>query len=216
VEQAAWRSRLRTEASALGIQLDERTLDQFSLYLDELRRWNEKVNLSSLKLPEEIAIKHFLDSLVGLKALIRRGTAILDIGAGAGFPGLPLKIYDPSFELTLLEPSSKKTAFLRHIIGRLGLRAATVVTQRIEQLVRDEVHRARYAYVITRAVNVAAFLPALPALMQETGQVVLWRTMRLESDVQLGGLRVAKEIPYALPENYGMKQLIVMERTGLV
>jgi 16S rRNA (guanine527-N7)-methyltransferase len=214
VEHESWQSLLIKGGSAFEIQLDDQMLDKFSRYLKELRRWNEKVNLSALECPEEIAIKHFLDSLAGLKALTRRGTTVLDIGTGAGFPGLPLKIVDPTFELTLLEPSSKKTAFLRHIIGTLGLRAATVVTQRIEHLVRDEGYRGRYAYAVTRAVNVTAFLSALPLLLQEGGQAVLWRTRELEPDIRLRGLRVVNEVPYALPEHDGVRRLIVMERSG--
>ncbi len=104
------------------------------IYMSELIRWNKKTNLTSIEKPEDIVIAHFLDSLAFLKAFTLKEEKIADIGTGAGFPGIPLKIYLGSTTLTLIESSSKKASFLHHIIGLLGLNNVKIVNNRIEEL----------------------------------------------------------------------------------
>ncbi|MEW6215889.1 MAG: 16S rRNA (guanine(527)-N(7))-methyltransferase RsmG, partial [Nitrospirota bacterium] len=97
-------------------------LSAFMTYLSELKRWNKAYNLTSLSKDEDIIIKHFLDSLLYLKAIPDGEIKIADVGSGAGFPGIPLKIIRPEIEMYLIEPSRKKSAFLRHIIRQVGLK----------------------------------------------------------------------------------------------
>ena len=119
----------------LGVPLSPHTVARLTLYLRELMRWNAKVNLTGLTAERDIISKHFLDSLAAAKlispdaALIKPGPnlRVLDVGTGAGFPGLVLKLQDPALAVTLLEPSQKKAAFLHHMIGLLGLVCIFVV-----------------------------------------------------------------------------------------
>ncbi|TAJ07613.1 MAG: 16S rRNA (guanine(527)-N(7))-methyltransferase RsmG, partial [Nitrospirae bacterium] len=109
-------------ATWLGVPLSRALADQCSVYFRELQAWNDKTNLTAITDEREIAVKHFLDSLVCSKALDHPEQArVMDVGSGAGFPGLPLKLMHPELDMTLLEPSQKKTAFLRHVIGTLEL-----------------------------------------------------------------------------------------------
>ncbi len=144
----------------MGLELNEEHLQAFEIYYRELAAWNEKFNLTAITDYDEVQIKHFLDSLTCLLAVPCPLSLVpcIDIGAGAGFPGLPLKIACPDLQLTLLEATGKKVGFLEHIVGRLGLTEVEVIKGRAEEVGRDAVHRERYDLALARAV---AELPVL-------------------------------------------------------
>ena len=163
----------------LSIKLDERQLEQFSIYLDELKKWNGRFNLIGPATDEEIIKRHFLDSLSVLSAFTTsysrslsrtamRGsptlkgglqvggynpipTFVLDIGSGAGFPGIPVKIALPEISLTLLDSSKKKTEFLRHLCKKLDIKAE-IICGRAETMAKLSTHRSKYDFVVARAV----------------------------------------------------------------
>ncbi|UCD85401.1 MAG: 16S rRNA (guanine(527)-N(7))-methyltransferase RsmG, partial [Deltaproteobacteria bacterium] len=122
--QTVLRELLISGAEEFGVSLDKEKAERFGLYLKELKRWNRKVNLTSLVEDREIIIKHFLDSLTPLKYLSKQ-SFILDLGSGGGFPGVPLKIAEPSLKVVLLESSKKKNSFLNHITSALSLQGIT-------------------------------------------------------------------------------------------
>src|SRR5512137_3019676 len=112
----------------LGVSLSRRQLDAFAWYAAELAAWNDRFNLTAITDPAEIEVKHFLDSLSCLLALKpRSGDRIVDVGSGAGFPGLPLKIVLPWLHVTLVEATGKKAEFCRHIVEGLALESVIVV-----------------------------------------------------------------------------------------
>ncbi|MBI5286275.1 MAG: 16S rRNA (guanine(527)-N(7))-methyltransferase RsmG [Deltaproteobacteria bacterium] len=115
----------------MNITLGEREIRLFLKYLTELKEWNRRINLTSIKEDREIIIRHFLDSLT-LSPFVETTTTRLDIGSGAGFPGIPLKIALPTLEVTLLDSSGKKVAFMRHITRALGLKGIKTVRGRAE------------------------------------------------------------------------------------
>lgn len=200
-------------ASELGLIINEHHLTQLNIYFRELKAWGEKINLTAIREEKAIAVKHFLDSLACTKALtLFQGTTLLDVGAGAGFPGLPLKILHPEMDLTLLEPNQKKTAFLRHIIGTLDLSHAVVMSKRMDELSVEAAQNERFAYIITRAVKPAHILPAAPPLLQSHGRVILCRGESLSSDQNFCGLTVAYELSYHLPYGYGRRILTILEK----
>jgi 16S rRNA (guanine527-N7)-methyltransferase len=153
-------------ARELGFDLTPRQVEQFGLYYATLVDWNSRVNLTSITNLEGVQVRHFLDSLtVGTALLAEMGAAnppegfsLLDIGAGAGFPGVPLKILWPKMKVVLADSIGKKTAFLKELAGILGLSGAEVVTARAEDLGQNKAHRERYNVVTARAV---ASLPVL-------------------------------------------------------
>ena len=143
-------------AARLGIDLDSEQVERFRSYYDELTVWNATVNLTAVSGREEVQTRHFLDSLAASKALpeavLDGSNGLLDVGSGAGFPGLPLKIAFPRIDLTLLEATAKKTAFLRHVVDKLGLEGVDVVTGRAEEEARRPEMRERFGAVVSRAV----------------------------------------------------------------
>src|SRR5947209_11733628 len=133
-------------------------LQQFLRYRQELLDWNTRFNLTAITDPGEVLIKHFLDSLSLLLVYDKPGTRLLDIGAGAGFPGLPLKIVRPDWHVTLLEATGKKVTFLQHVIETLQLQNVVVVHGRAEELAHKPEYRAAFNVITARAV---ASLPVL-------------------------------------------------------
>ncbi len=141
-------------ASRLGITLSEKALSQFEAYAGELERENEKINLTAVRGEREIAERHFLDSLGVLCAAGDdiKGAKVIDVGCGAGFPGLPMKIAEPSISLTSLDSTEKRILFLRRLIEKLGLEGIECVFARAEELSRDESRRESFDFAVSRAV----------------------------------------------------------------
>jgi len=190
-------------------------VSQLTKYYQELLKWNSKMNLTAIKGVKEIAVKHFLDSLACSKALALQGQAsLLDVGSGAGFPGLPLKILHPQLSLTLLEPNEKKTSFLRHIIGTLHLSSAAVISKNLRDLAGAATKPGKFSCIITRAVSAAQILPSFVALLGERGRVILCRTKPLDVDPGRHGLTVTRELDYELPYGFGHRILTVLQPTA--
>jgi 16S rRNA (guanine527-N7)-methyltransferase len=137
----------------LGVELTQSQLEAFQRHSALLREWNERVNLTAITEPEAIEIRHFADSLSCLKVIKRRqGLKLIDVGTGAGFPGLPLKIACPEIDVTLLEATGKKVAFLDHVIDEFGLEGVRTVNARAEEAGQMADHREQYDWAVARAV----------------------------------------------------------------
>jgi 16S rRNA (guanine527-N7)-methyltransferase len=153
-------------AERLGLDLTPRQVEQFETYYRTLVEWNERMNLTAITAYEDVQVRHFLDSLTVGAALpgpireraVRTGISIVDVGTGAGFPGVALKILWPAARVTLTDSIGKKTSFLRELARVLDLQDVEVVTGRAEELGQDKAHRERYDLATARAV---ASLPVL-------------------------------------------------------
>lgn len=144
---------LITGAKELDIEIREAEEKAFLLYLEELKKWNEKINLTSLHSDKDIVVKHFLDSLSVVRFLKdNKVSSLLDIGSGGGFPGIPLKIVMPELKITLLEAIGKKVIFLKHIIRTLGLNDIEAIKGRAEDEGIIKTHSKFFDCVISRAL----------------------------------------------------------------
>ncbi len=140
-------------SAAMGIGLDTERIGQFQKYLELLIEWNARFNLTAITDPGEIVVQHFLDSLSLLATgLITQEMAVLDMGTGAGFPGIPLKIAVPDIELTLVDSVNKKIIFLNELIGELRLGKTKALHGRAEDLGKQPSMRESYDIVVSRAV----------------------------------------------------------------
>ncbi len=177
---------LKKGLDELGFSCSEEQVIAFMAYLSELKRWNRAYNLTALKTDEDIIIKHFLDSILYLKAIEeialprhagarndrREVLKIADAGTGAGFPGIPIKIIRPELDMTLIESSRKKSVFLRHIIRVLKLNRISVLNNRIETLGKG--YEKTYDVIVSRATfKIKDFLKQACPYVKEDGCLVL-------------------------------------------
>jgi 16S rRNA (guanine527-N7)-methyltransferase len=154
--------KLEAGAKKLGLELNSGQLKQFDIYYHELVDWNRQINLTAITDYEEVQLKHFLDSLtVSLAWQPARGNSVIDVGTGAGMPGIPLKIAFPDIKLVLLEATAKKVSFLHNITQKLGLNDVEIVVGRAEEVAHVPRYREHFNLVLSRAV---APLPTLVEL----------------------------------------------------
>ena len=180
-------------AIRIGVPCSPHAICRLVLYLKELMRWNEKMNLTAMETERDIVSKHFLDSLAALKIFNPRpGLRVLDVGSGAGFPGMVLKLQAPDLAVTLLEPSTKKTAFLYHLVGTLGVPGLAIQTKRIEA-----VEEGIFDLIVCRALKPELVLPTAPRLLAPSGRVLLYRVNPLEDAPR--NYQILKQISFSLP-----------------
>lgn len=177
-----------------GLELTEQQRGQFLRYLQELLDWNTRINLTAITDPEEVLIKHFLDSLSLLMVYDRPEARLLDIGAGAGFPGIPLKIVRPRWQVVLVEATGKKVRFLQHVIETLQLEGIVALYGRAEELAHKTGYRASFDVVTARAVA------SLPTLLEYAapfcrigGQIIFPKKGELAEELAQGK-RAARQV----------------------
>ncbi len=143
---------LISKGKEAGLSFSEKQLEQFSLYFDLLIETNKVMNLTAITEPEEVAVKHIIDSLLAYDEKVFPGKLLADVGTGAGFPGIPLKIYCPELKVVLLDSLAKRLKFLDNVIETLGLKDITCVHLRAEDAGQNKDHREKYDLVTARAV----------------------------------------------------------------
>jgi 16S rRNA (guanine527-N7)-methyltransferase len=230
---------LRNGAQDLGLTLSPRHLALFEIYYRELESWNQRFNLTAVTGYDEVQRRHFLDSLTCLLAFpgsasesvvpdtmpVQRQADDLrcaDVGAGAGFPGLPIKLILPEIRMTLIEATGKKVTFLRHMVSTLGLSQVEIVHGRAEEVGHAPQHREQYDLVLARAVaHLAALVELCLPLCRVGGRVIAPKGEDGPSEVDsaapaistLGGrLTALKQV--ALPDLPGQRYLVVIDKVA--
>lgn len=136
-----------------GVALNKQQIEAFRLYAAELAAWNEHTNLTAITDPDVVEMRHFVDSLSIFKIMKpRKGLRVIDVGTGAGFPGLPLKIAYPEMKVSLVEATGKKINFLKHMVDLLGFTDVELINARAEDIGQKPEHREKYDWVLARAV----------------------------------------------------------------
>lgn len=215
-----------TGAQELNITLKPDHLDALRIYQEALVTWNQQFNLTAITDDVGIQIRHFLDSLSCLLALKPgerfNGKRVIDVGTGAGFPGIPLKILCPGIKLTLLEATAKKVRFLQHVVDRLGLRDVTMIHGRAETLGQDPTHREQYHWAMARAVaDLPILLEYLLPLMAINGRALAQKGEGAPAEVQrsawalnqLGG-QVRRLVPVNLRGLNETRYLVLVDKVA--
>ncbi len=205
-------------SKAFGIQLDEKQVEAFDLYLTELLKWNQKINLTAIRSEKGIVLKHFLDSL-SVFSYLSKTASLLDIGSGAGFPGIPLKIVHPSLEITLIDSVRKKIDFQRHIIRMLGLKGMEAIHGRIQDKEILQSMTGRFDAVISRAFSDLQTLRLLAFPFLKKGGILLAmkgeldkEELRLLSKREETRYRLQGTASFFLPESSFKRSILLFEK----
>ena len=183
-----WQQLVIEGAGQLDIQLDGGHTEKFALHARELFRWNRRMNLTAIKKPLDVAVKHYLDSILPAK-FIPQGASLLDIGSGAGFPGIPLKIFMPSLSVTMMDATRKKVSFLKHTIRELHLSHIWAVHARIEDYIKDKSINKRFDVIICRAFSgLRFFVMSVLPLMKSGGVLIALKGREAEDELQQIGV----------------------------
>jgi 16S rRNA (guanine527-N7)-methyltransferase len=209
--------------SLTGTMLSKKQIAALDIYQQELTAWSAIHNLTAIREPEQVRVKHFLDSLSA--CLVMHGSQldrVIDVGTGAGFPGLPLKILYPQMQLTLVESIGKKTAFCEHIVAKLGLERVEVIQMRAEELGRLGIHREWYDWAVARAVaTLPVLLEYLLPLVRVNGRVLAMKgesgpaeAQTAENATQILGGHLRQVQQLTLPGVVEERYLIVIDKVA--
>ena len=205
-------------AKAFGIHLGGKAVEAFELYLKELLKWNQKINLTAIRTEKGIVLKHFLDSL-SVAPYIPKTCSLLDIGSGAGFPGIPLKIIQPALEMTLIDSIRKKVDFQKHIIRTLGLKEIEVIHGRVQDKGVLQSLGERFDMTLSRAFsNIRTLLVLSFPFLKEGGWVIAMKgdvetnELRLVAETEGTRYRLQKTVSLVLPYSSFKRTILFFEK----
>jgi len=206
----------------LGLALTDEKLGLLGEYGRLLLEWNQRLNLTALRTPEEVRVLHFLDSLACFKVIKNKGPSLVDVGTGAGFPGMVLKIVDPEMRLTLVESVAKKARFCETVAEQLGLDGVEVLSRRAEDLGQDLNYRERFDWAVARAVAPMPVLAEyLLPLVRPGGRVLAMKgpagveeTKQAEDAIKLLGGTTGEAERVPLPGLDEPRTLVMLEKTS--
>jgi 16S rRNA (guanine527-N7)-methyltransferase len=213
---------LRQGLQEWGIQLDETTLLKFRQYYSLILEWNNRFNITAITEEKELIIKHFMDSLSAATSVNFQDQSVIDIGTGAGFPGIPLGLLFKNLRITFVDSSAKKTQFVETACKALGLTQYHVITDNIENISREEEHREGYDLVVTRAVSELRTLIeySLP-LLKVSGCLIAYKGPNSQQEVE-NSKNALTELNGAIKECHEMnlpfsdykRTILIVEKLG--
>jgi 16S rRNA (guanine527-N7)-methyltransferase len=184
LDSREWREIVINGAKNFGVSIDSTAAGKLAAHCVELIRWNEKINLTAVVDPVEIAVKHVIDSLAALP-LLPEGAAVLDLGSGGGFPGLVLKIANPGLSVYLLEATRKKVSFLKQVIRILALKDIEVIHARTEELAARKEFAGKFDAVTCRAfTSLSSFIAIAEPLVKNKGILIAYKSRRVQEEIK--------------------------------
>lgn len=214
-----FKEKLIINVDKLGINLSEIQLKQFYNYMNLLIEWNKKINLTAITEPDEIILKHFVDSLT-ISKYISDGTKVVDVGTGAGFPGIPLKIVRQDVDITLLDSLQKRINFLDEVINELNLEKITTIHSRVEDFGKNKKYREEFDIATSRAVaNLSTLSEYLLPLVKVGGKVISMKGSLIQEELEnsknaikiLGG-QIEKVDEFDLPNSDISRNIVLIDK----
>lgn len=210
---------LLENAKEIEIELNEEQIDKFYKYMNLLLEWNQKMNLTAITDPEGIILKHFIDSLT-IASKIKKDATLVDMGTGAGFPGIPVKIYRNDIKITLVDSLNKRLNFLNEVIKELNLEKIETIHSRAEEFGKNKNYRESFDVATSRAVaNLSTLSEYLLPLVKEKGICICMKGGEVEEELNnakkairiLGG-KVKKIDKFELPKSSIKRSIVLLEK----
>lgn len=212
------------KCSDLGISLSDKQIEQFLNYYELLVEWNSFMNLTAITDFDEVILKHFVDSISLCKYIsFQHGDTLIDIGTGAGFPGIPIKILCPDCKITLLDSLNKRINFLNTVIEQLHLTDIITIHGRAEDIAKTKEHRENYNYAISRAVaNLSTLSELCIPFVKQNGYFISYKSekgneelLEAKNAIEILGGSVDKQISYQLPDSDLSRNLILIRKRNI-
>lgn len=211
----------RKDIEALGIDLTEKQIQQFISYYEKLVEWNEMMNLTAITEYDEVMKKHFIDSMTLIKAFdVNQSASVIDVGTGAGFPGLVLKIAYPNLKITLLDSLNKRIQFLNEVIGNLGLDGVETIHGRAEDFAKPDKLREKYDLCVSRAVaNLSTLSEYCLPFVKENGLFISYKSEKVQEEmvkadkaISILGGKIERQVEFTLPDSDIYRNLFIIRK----
>lgn len=211
--------KIKGYATLIDIELQEEQIEKMYLFMNEMIEWNKNVNLTAIVEPEEIIVKHFIDSLTIAKN-IKTNATVIDVGTGAGFPGIPLKIVREDLKIVLLDSLNKRVTFLNHIIDTLELKKIEAVHARVEEYAKNKKYRESFDIATSRAVaNLSTLSEYLLPMIKVGGSAICMKGSEIEGEMEQGkhaievlGGKIIEVERFCLPKTDMKRNNIIIEK----
>lgn len=219
MEKKRFEEEMSKKSKILGVRFSVEQIEQFYKYMNLLIEWNEKMNLTAITEPKEIILKHFIDSITILK-YIDDNSKLVDVGTGAGFPGVPLSIMNPTLKITLVDSLNKRLIFLEEVVKELNLKNIEIVHARAEEFGQNKNYREKFDVATSRAVaNLATLSEYLVPLVKIDGKSISMKAANAKEEINdakkaievLGG-KIEKIEEFDLPESDIGRTIIIIDK----
>ncbi len=219
MEKKRFEEEMSKKSKILGVRFSVEQIEQFYKYMNLLIEWNEKMNLTAITEPKEIILKHFIDSITILK-YIDDNSKLVDVGTGAGFPGVPLSIMNPTLKITLVDSLNKRLIFLQEVVKELNLKNIEIVHARAEEFGQNKNYREKFDIATSRAVaNLATLSEYLVPLVKIDGKIISMKASNAKEEINdakkaievLGG-KIEKIEEFDLPESDIGRTIIIIDK----
>ena len=214
-----FKKKMKFYLEELSIMFNEEQYKKFYKYMNLLLEWNEKINLTAITNKEDIILKHFIDSLT-ISKYIDKNSKLIDVGTGAGFPGIPIKIYRDDLEITLLDSLNKRVNFLNEVIKELKLENIVAIHGRAEEIGRNKKYREYFDVATSRAVaNLSTLSEYLVPFVKEDGVIISMKGDNIEEEqeeakraITVLGAKIKKIDKFELPKSDIKRSLVILKK----